>query len=316
MPTLEASTCSLSSSEPDVSIAYHQAIPRCVRARSHVAALGLTLIAWHGALDVLAGQTAAAPVALASLRVRGPLPRATVQEAMEGALQTYGQCVHARAAERGRVAGELHLRVHIEANGVPIAASVDWSNVGDRPLERCVTAATEAWRLPERDAATLVSFTMRVGHGAPTGTDRDVGAVIASSERDDGHLPAEARNTSSNGERQRVVRRTWTPVDGGLRVTGALTEARVARVLRTKTAALRRCVSVPPAGGGTPAPWEGLLSLRIGGDGRLSEEPVVQLPGAPPSVVACVAGVLRDTRFPAASGETQVLSRHRAAPHS
>jgi hypothetical protein len=236
---------------------------------------------------------------------------------MERSLDTYRRCLTTRQADRGRLSGELHLRVHVEANGVPIAASVDWSNVGDRPLERCLTEATEGWRLPERDAATQVSFTMRVGQGAPTGSDRDVGAVIALTEREDGHLPESARNTQTERvARARAVRRTWEPVAGGMRVSGGLSEPRVARVIRSRASALRRCLTVPPAGSSDPIAWEVLVSLRVGANGRASEEPVVQVPGAPPSAVACVAAVLRDARFPASNAATQVVARFRAAPRS
>jgi TonB family protein len=111
-----------------------------------------------------------------------------VQQVLERSLGPYEACVAQRAGTR--VAGELHLRVHVEANGVPIAASVDRSNVGDRALERCLVAATEAWRFAERDAATLVTFSLRVGQGEPTGSQRDVGDVISLGESGSSGQPA------------------------------------------------------------------------------------------------------------------------------
>src|SRR5690606_6552234 len=160
-----------------------------------------------------------------------------------------------------------------EANGVPIAASVDWSNVGDRPLERCLVQATEAWRFAERPAATIVTFTLRVGQGAPSGEERDVAAVISLGEREDGHLPAGARNTRQSEAPARAQRRTWTAVEGALRVEGTLSEARVARVLRARTAALRRCVSLPTrAPAAAAGAWEVFFSVRVGASGRLSED--------------------------------------------
>ncbi|MCA9534205.1 MAG: hypothetical protein KC593_11020 [Myxococcales bacterium] len=282
-------------------------------------ALSVALVAWVTLVaGPGAGQSTAQTVSLASLRVRGPVARAAVQRVMEASLDAYRRCHADRVAERGRLAGELHVRVHVEANGEPIAASVDWSNVGDRPLDRCVTQATEAWRLPESDAATLVSFTLRVGQGAPTGAERDVTAVIADEGREDAHLPESARNTqpTSGRARAQAVRRTWAPVDNGLRVVGPLSEGRVARTLRARSAPLRACVAVPHTGSGDPIPWPVLLSLQVGANGRVNQEPVVQVAGAPPGVLACIAAVLRETRFPTAAGETQVLARFQAVPRS
>jgi hypothetical protein len=164
------------------------------------------------------GQPAQSSVSLGALAVRGPLGRPAIQQVLESSLAAYQACVAQRAGER--LAGELSVRVHIEANGVPIAASVDRSNVGDRALERCVAAATEAWRLAERNAATVVTFTLRVGRGAPSGQERDVGQVISLGDSDDGHLPESARNSQPGGGRPLVLRRTWAPVPGGMHVVG------------------------------------------------------------------------------------------------
>ncbi|MBP7684977.1 MAG: hypothetical protein KBB95_23885 [Deltaproteobacteria bacterium] len=260
------------------------------------------------------GQPAQGAVSLGALSVRGPLGRPAIQQVLENSLGSYQACVAQRAGER--LSGELSVRVHIEANGVPIAASVDRSNVGDRALERCVAAATEAWRLAERNAATLVTFTLRVGRGEPSGQQRDVGQVISLGDSDDGHLPESARNSQPGGGRPLVLRRTWAPVPGGMHVVGALSEARVAQALRGRTNLLRRCVSVAHVGTGEAAPWEVLVSLRLGPSGQVNQEPVVQVSGAPPSVTACVAAVLRETRFPQATAETQVVARYRAVPRS
>lgn len=260
------------------------------------------------------GQSAPQSVALGALTVRGPLGRPAVQQVLERSLEAYQRCVAERSGQR--LAGELDVRVHVEANGVPIAASVDRSNVGDRALERCVVAATEAWRFAERPAATQVSFTLRVGQGQPTGEQRDVEAVIALGEGDEGHLPASARNTAPGARRSAVQRRTWTPVDRGIHVVGGLSEPRVARALRARGGLLRRCVSAAPVTSGTAVPWEVLVTLRVGASGQVDQEPVVQVSGAPASVTACVAAVLRDTRFPPASSGTQVVARYRAVPRS
>lgn len=257
------------------------------------------------------GQSAAPSVALGALTVRGPLGRPAVQQVLEQSLAAYQRCVAERAGQR--LSGELDVRVHVEANGVPIAASVDRSDVGDRALERCVVAATEAWRFPERNAATQVSFSLRVGQGQPTGESRDVAAVIALGDSDEGHLPASARN-SSGGRREAVQRRTWTPVEGGMQVVGGLSASHVSRALRGRSGLLRRCVSASPAGSGAAVPWEVMVTLRLGASGQVSQEPVVQMSGAPASVTACVAAVLRETRFPRATSDTQVVARFRAEP--
>lgn len=258
------------------------------------------------------GQSAPESVALGALTVRGPLGRPMVQQVLERSLEAYQDCVAQRTGQR--LSGELEVRVHVEANGVPIAASVDRSNVGDRALERCVVAATEAWRFAERPAATQVTFTLRVGQGQPTGEDRDVEAVIALGESEEGHLPASARNTTPGVGRSAVQRRSWTPVERGMQVVGGLSESRVARALRARSGLLRRCVSAAPVAAGTPVPWEVLVSLRLGASGQVDQEPVVQVSGAPPSVTACVAAVLRETRFPPATSGTQVVARYRAVP--
>jgi hypothetical protein len=101
-----------------------------------------------------------------------------------------------------------------------------------------------------------------------------------------------------------------------MRVVGGLSEARVAQALRRRSTLLRRCVTVAPMGSGDAAPWEVLVSLRLGPNGQVNQEPVVQISGAPPSVSACVAAVLRETRFPEATAETQVVARYRAVPRS
>ena len=99
-----------------------------------------------------------------------------------------------------------------------------------------------------------------------------------------------------------------------MQVVGGLSASHVSRALRGRSGLLRRCVSASPAGSGAAVPWEVMVTLRLGASGQVSQEPVVQMSGAPASVTACVAAVLRETRFPRATSDTQVVARFRAEP--
>ena len=60
---------------------------------------------------------------------------------------------------------------------------------------------------------------------------------------------------------------------------------------------------------GPAGTWRLQLGLQVAPNGRVGEEPQVQLVGAPRGVVACVAATLRSTRFPRAGAETQIELR-------
>ncbi len=260
----------------------------------------------------LAQGSPANRAAARALQVQGPLPRAAVQEILERTLRVYRECVDARLSAGQRVAGEVHVRVHVEANGVPIAASVDWSNVGDRPLERCITRATEAWRLPEEATATVVRFRLALGEGAATGAARDVRGVIGGTERSDGHLPPDARNqapATPTPATPRAIRRTLRLIEDEAQVRGGLSQATVLTVFRRRRVALRRCLTVTDTSAEPAGTWRLQLGLQVAPNGRVGEEPQVQLVGAPRGVIACVAATLRSTRFPRAGAETQIELR-------
>jgi hypothetical protein len=259
------------------------------------------------------GQPAQAAVSLGALAVRGPLGRPAIQQVLEARSRPTRPAW--RSAPGERLSGELSVRVHIEANGVPIAASVDRSNVGDRALERCVAAATEAWRLAERNAATLVTFTLRVGRGAQRPRARRGAGHLAGRQRR--RPPARvrpqqpARRRAPLGAAAHVGTRSGRHARGG----GSQRGARGPSAARPHqpAAALRLGGA---RGHGRACAWEVLVSLRLGPSGQVNQEPVVQVSGAPPSVTACVAAVLRETRFPQATAETQVVARYRAVPRS
>jgi hypothetical protein len=105
--------------------------------------------------------------------LEGTLAGSQVRQALDKRARAFGECHAPRAQRVPRLAGSIEFAIRVAPEGHVSQVDVRFSDVGDRPLERCFAEVIQATTFPRPNGgAANVTYTMVLGDGAGAAPER------------------------------------------------------------------------------------------------------------------------------------------------